>query len=211
MKKKFVITMLTALIVCMSSVTFAEITSFSDVPYGHWAYDAVVTLEKDGIIKGYSDGTYLGNRNITRYETAMMIARIHAQETGIPSSATNIFSDIPRNHWAAKAVVFLADAGILNGYEDNSYRGERNITRYEMAQMIFNYSKKGNPNLQSKNRIENPFGDVPAGHWAYNAVTSLAYLRIVEGYGDGRYLGYRNITRYEMAQMIAKAMNKRPN
>ena len=57
---------------------------------------------------------------------------------------------------------------------------------------------------------QNPFSDVPAGHWAYDAVTQLAADGIIEGYGDGTYLGNRNITRYEMAQMIAKAMAKNP-
>ncbi|MBR2179685.1 MAG: S-layer homology domain-containing protein [Selenomonadaceae bacterium] len=56
----------------------------------------------------------------------------------------------------------------------------------------------------------NPFSDVPAGHWAYDAVTQLAAEGIIEGYGDGTYIGNRNITRYEMAQMIAKAMAKNP-
>ena len=56
----------------------------------------------------------------------------------------------------------------------------------------------------------NPFSDVPAGHWAYNAITQLAADGIIEGYGDGTYLGNRNITRYEMAQMVAKAMAKNP-
>ena len=56
----------------------------------------------------------------------------------------------------------------------------------------------------------NPFSDVPAGHWAYDAITQLAADGIIEGYGDGTYLGNRNITRYEMAQMIAKAMAKNP-
>ena len=57
----------------------------------------------------------------------------------------------------------------------------------------------------------NPFSDVPAGHWAYDAVTQLAADGIIEGYGDGTYLGNRNITRYEMAQMVAKAMAKNPS
>ena len=54
----------------------------------------------------------------------------------------------------------------------------------------------------------NPFSDVPAGHWAYQSVAKLAAQGIVEGYGDGTYRGDRNITRYEMAQMVAKAMAK---
>jgi len=57
----------------------------------------------------------------------------------------------------------------------------------------------------------NPFSDVPAGHWAYNSITKLASEGVIEGYGDGTYLGNRNITRYEMAQMIAKAMAKNPS
>jgi len=56
----------------------------------------------------------------------------------------------------------------------------------------------------------NPFSDVPMGHWAYNSVSKLAAEGVIEGYGDGTYRGDRNITRYEMAQMIAKAMAKNP-
>lgn len=52
----------------------------------------------------------------------------------------------------------------------------------------------------------NPFVDVPAKHWAYDAVNKLAKAGIVDGYGDGTYRGDRNITRYEMAQIVAKAM-----
>ena len=57
----------------------------------------------------------------------------------------------------------------------------------------------------------NPFSDVPAGHWAYQSVSKLAAQGVVEGYGDGTYRGDRNITRYEMAQMVAKAMAKNPS
>ena len=54
----------------------------------------------------------------------------------------------------------------------------------------------------------NPFSDVPADHWAYDAVAQLADDGVIEGYGDGTYRGQNEITRYEMAQMVAKAMAK---
>ena len=57
----------------------------------------------------------------------------------------------------------------------------------------------------------NPFADVPASHWAYDSLMKLASEGIVEGYGNGTFLGNRNITRYEMAQMIARALAKNPN
>ena len=52
----------------------------------------------------------------------------------------------------------------------------------------------------------NPFSDVPADHWAYDAVAQLAADGVIEGYGDGTYRGEKSITRYEMAQMVAKGM-----
>lgn len=52
----------------------------------------------------------------------------------------------------------------------------------------------------------NPFSDVPTGHWAYDAVNKLAAEGVVEGYPDGTYGGDRLMTRYEMAQIVAKAM-----
>ncbi len=57
----------------------------------------------------------------------------------------------------------------------------------------------------------NPFADVPAHHWAYDSLMKLASEGIVEGYGNGTFLGERSITRYEMAQMIAKALAKNPS
>ena len=57
----------------------------------------------------------------------------------------------------------------------------------------------------------NPFEDVPADHWSYDAVAQLAADGVIEGYGDGTYRGDQEITRYEMAQMIARAMAKNPS
>ncbi len=54
----------------------------------------------------------------------------------------------------------------------------------------------------------NPFSDVPADHWAYDAVSQLASDGVIEGYGDATFQGGKKITRYEMAQMIARAMAK---
>ena len=57
----------------------------------------------------------------------------------------------------------------------------------------------------------NPFSDVPAGHWAYEAVNELAAEGVIEGYPGCTYGGDRLMTRYEMAQITAKAMAKGAN
>ncbi len=57
----------------------------------------------------------------------------------------------------------------------------------------------------------NPFSDVPAGHWAYDSISKLAAAGIIEGYGDDTFRGDRLMTRYEMAQIVAKALAKGAN
>ena len=57
----------------------------------------------------------------------------------------------------------------------------------------------------------NPFSDVPAGHWAYDSISKLAAAGVVEGYPDGSFKGDNLMTRYEMAQIVAKAMAKGAN
>ncbi|MDD7056105.1 MAG: S-layer homology domain-containing protein [Selenomonadaceae bacterium] len=79
MKKTIVSALTAALVVGAASTTFAASNPFSDVPAGHWAYDAVAQLAQDGVIDGYGDNTFQGDKNITRYEMAQMVAKAMAK------------------------------------------------------------------------------------------------------------------------------------
>ncbi|WP_019541952.1 S-layer homology domain-containing protein [Selenomonas bovis] len=79
MKKTLVSALTTAIVVGAASTTFAAANPFSDVPADHWAYDAVAQLAQDGVIEGYGDTTFQGDKNITRYEMAQMVAKAMAK------------------------------------------------------------------------------------------------------------------------------------
>ena len=79
MKKTLVSALSAALVIGAASTTFAAANPFSDVPRDHWAYDAVAQLAADGVVEGYGDGTYRGDRNITRYEMAQMVGKAMAK------------------------------------------------------------------------------------------------------------------------------------
>jgi len=81
---------------------------FTDVPTDHWAYDAINTLQKDGILIGYPDGTYAGKRTITRYEFATALARLAAT---IPGNVNNP-KDPDLSKLATKEELKAAIAGI---------------------------------------------------------------------------------------------------
>lgn len=79
MSKKLTGVITAALIVGAMGTTFAASNPFSDVPVGHWSYDAVSKLAQDGVIEGYGDGTFKGDKAITRYEMAQMVAKAMAK------------------------------------------------------------------------------------------------------------------------------------
>ena len=83
MKKTLVSALTAALVVGAASTTFAAQNPFQDVPADHWAYDAVTQLANDGVIEGYGDGTFKGQKQITRYEMAQMIARAMANKPNV--------------------------------------------------------------------------------------------------------------------------------
>jgi len=73
--KKIIAALVGAGIIGAASTTFASANPFVDIPSNHWAYDAVAQLADDGVVVGYGDDTFRGDRNITRYEMAQIIAR----------------------------------------------------------------------------------------------------------------------------------------
>ena len=99
MKKTLVSALTTAIVVGAASTTFAAANPFSDVPADHWAYDAVSQLAADGVIDGYGDSTFQGDKNITRYEMAQMVAKamaktdVSAQDKALIDKLAAEFSD----------------------------------------------------------------------------------------------------------------------
>ncbi|HCU34789.1 MAG TPA: S-layer protein, partial [Armatimonadetes bacterium] len=61
---------------CVSATTLAEDNPAGTVPFDHWSYDAIETLCNAGVIIGYPDGSFRGNRGLTRYEFAMAVSRL---------------------------------------------------------------------------------------------------------------------------------------
>ena len=104
--------------------------NFTDVKAGMWCNRAIATLTNMGIIKGYTDGTFRPNADITRAELATIIARFAKLDVN-----TKTFSDI-NGHWAQKSIELAAGNGWINGYEDGTFRPNNNITRAETFAMI---------------------------------------------------------------------------
>ncbi len=80
MKKSLIVTLALVFALSLASSAFAAANPFIDVPAKHWSYDSVAKLAKAGIITGYGDGTFRGDRTMTRYEMAAIVAKAMANE-----------------------------------------------------------------------------------------------------------------------------------
>src|SRR3989454_6475291 len=84
----------TLLVLVVVSPAFAQ--PFADVPTDHWAFDAIAELAAKGIIEGFPDGTFKGDRGVTRYEVAMIVARILARIEAIKIPAPAAAAPAPQ-------------------------------------------------------------------------------------------------------------------
>lgn len=125
-------------------VTFAEDPNweeepampFVDVDENDWFYDVVLYAYENGLMTGTSADTFAPNTATTRGMIVSMLARLE----GVTSAESAGFTDVADNDWYATAVNWAASEGIVNGFEDDTFRPNAPITREQMAAILYNYA-----------------------------------------------------------------------
>jgi len=117
----------------------SSVASFPDVGNSHWAKDFINAAALHGIIRGYPDGSFRPNEPVTRAEMTVMAAI--AYDMTAPSGKGNYFTDLTENHWAAPYVNAFAEANIIKGYDDGTFRPNGTASRAEFAYLIANLLK----------------------------------------------------------------------
>ena len=110
---------------------WSQSNAYSDVKAGDWFNNAVSTLSNAGIIAGYEDGSFRPNGYITRAEFATIAARFF----DVTYNGKDLFPDIS-GHWAKDYINQAANKGFVNGYEDGTFKPDRNITRAEAVTLV---------------------------------------------------------------------------
>lgn len=130
MKKRF--SMLIALAMILTSLvpSFTASAAFSDVDDSNSYVEAISTLSTLQVINGYGDGSFQPEKEITRAEYTKMIVYM----LGMDSFTTPIttFTDVPESHWANAYIKTAFDMGIINGFDDGTFRPDAPVT-YEQA------------------------------------------------------------------------------
>jgi hypothetical protein len=117
-----------------------NIQQFGDVPSTNPFFAYINILKTEGIISGYSDGTYRPNAYVTRGETAKFIhnalKRSGVQGTEVGSGVMSDFPDVTGSNVFKDSIIYLSREKIINGFSDGTFKPNNNVTRGEMAKMV---------------------------------------------------------------------------
>lgn len=152
---------------------------------------------------GYPDWTFKPEGEMTRGEAAAMFARLFKEYPGDNYNYHEDFSDVDENYWCYKEIAYLAEWGIINGYEDGTFKPDNKISRAEFVKIVESFEA-----LQTGT---NPYSDVSETYWAYKYIVSSSAKGWINGYLDGTFKPDNNISRSEAVKIANKLVNRHPD
>lgn len=180
--------------------TEAASNEFSDVYSSNYFSEAVLDLTEKGIIKGFTDGTYRPNQEITRAQAAVILAS--ALELDVNAAKNQGFKDVPSGVWYYSSVAALVEKGIMSGLDKEHFLPGKSVTRAEMAKMLsLGYSLKASS-------VKTSFTDVPDHSWFAGYVGSILENKITAGISATSFAPGKAVTRGQMAAFIYRAENQ---
>ena len=196
MRKKIMSCFLVVMMLCAILPTALAATTFSDVPDGKWFSEGVRYCADKGYVKGYPDGSFKPNNNITRAEMAVIMNNV----LGLKEAATNTFNDVPNGKWFTEPVLKCVKAGVISGYGNGKFGPNDNVTR-EMAAVILAKALKVRPSpspsyFEDESNISN---------WAKGPVAMMRNKGLVSGMGENRFVPKGKVTRGQVCTILCTA------
>ncbi len=186
--KKIVLTLLTVLLLSATALA----ADFPDVPRdGSERANAIYKLADAGIVGGYEDGTFRPDRHLTRAELCKIVNLIF----GYNMPDTENFKDVKTTDWFHGYVLVAKKAGYIKGFEDNTFRGNTNLTREQTCIIISRTA--GLYDLPMTSEIKDKVSD-----WAVADVKKVIANFIMPLPADGKFRATENITRGELAMAL---------
>ncbi|MDR6553100.1 Ig-like domain-containing protein [Paenibacillus qinlingensis] len=176
--------------------------SFADLA-GHWAKADVELLANKWIVNGITDKLFAPEAQVTRAEFAAMLVR----SLGLAEKKSNAFRDVQPGDWFAGAVSTAYLAGLINGYEDGTFKPIANITREQMVAMMMRAMKVGGKEIQAGNSVIDRFADRSIiGDWSKTAVAQALTAGLIQGMTDKVFAPTEPATRAQAATMLKRML-----
>lgn len=183
--KKFLVIL--ALILSVNTIALA---TFSDMPENKMYKTAIEGLVEKGVLNGYDDGTFAPANHITRAEFVKMIVTA----TNAKGSKENTFADVANDYWAREFINIAVKNKFVEGYEDNTFRPEDEITYGEVVTVVIRA-------LASQTKLDSSLS------WPMNYMKAAEDLNLFNGYYTNDLVAVNPARRDNTALILWNALN----
>ena len=171
---------------------------FNDVSESEWFYEAVKYVYDKGMMNGVSDTSFAPYSNLTRG----MIAQVLYNLEGKPAVSGSAYTDVAADQWYNDAVNWAAQKGIVTGYGDGTFGPMDNITREQMAAILYRYAQYKGYDVSAKGDLTAFTDGNTVSDWAKDAMNWAVGTALFNGKGDGILDPTTTATRAEVAKIL---------
>jgi hypothetical protein len=185
--------------ITMPNEPYVSFSAFNDIGGVSWAKDSIEELAKRGIINGKAEKIFAPNDTVTREEFVKMVVlalNITAEDTSCD------FTDVRDDAWYKEYVGRAVGSGLVNGLGNGTFGVGENISRQDIAVILWNAIKSKAEHGSADAFIDND----AVSDYAKEAVNAMRYLNIIAGYDDNTFRPSNAATRAEAAKLLYKAM-----
>ena len=173
--------------------------TFTDIKVASDYYEYVNELFERGFVSGYKDGSFKPGGLLTRAEASKILALNLG--LNVNKSFNPTFKDVSTSDWAYPYIEALKEAGVIDGFQDGTFKPNSPITRNQMAKIIVN-----GYGLEPAKEINLPFTDTQLkNNWAAPYIQTLYDLGITTGQSALKYGGISTLTRGDMAAFTIRS------
>lgn len=171
---------------------------YKDIKENDWFFENVKYMDEHGIMNGTGNSLFSPEQLLSR---AMMVTMLFRAEGSPQPVQLSSFDDVT-NTWYTNAVSWAYETGIVKGYEDGLFHPEQNITREELAVMLYSYAINRKIDTPATAELSSFIDSSSISDWAVNAVCWAVKQGIISGKGDGILDPLGTATRCEAAAML---------
>lgn len=183
----------------------AWVNPFKDVKESDWYYESVKAASEKGLMNGISAEEFGPDGNVTR---AMFVTVLYRMQNQPEVEGGAKFTDIESGSWYEKAVIWASANGIVNGVTETEFSPNANITREQMAAMVYRYAKFNGEGFTGLWAFPLDFADAASiNEYAYEALCWCTMKGIINGMGDNTLAPQGNSTRAQSAAVFIRTLD----
>ena len=174
---------------------------FTDVNENDWYYDAVKYVYANGLMSGVSDTTFAPNANTTR---GMIVTVLYRMENQPNVTIDNSFKDVKSTDYYGNAIYWAKQNNIVSGYNSTTFAPNDNITREQMAAILYRYAAYKGYSVDKTSDLSN-FNDTSnISNYALTPIKWAVSSGLISGMGDSAISPLGNASRAQIATILMR-------